>query len=72
MKNDPTEGKARYVYRRWRDELWEVGYHDEDGRWIGVKLANSPEAAAKAACRLNGHEPDVYGGGLFGSEVEER
>jgi hypothetical protein len=69
MKEQP-EAKAKHLhlYRRAFDQVhWEAGYVDCDNclRWVTVSTHDSPEAAAQAACRLNGHEPEVDGGELF-------
>jgi hypothetical protein len=64
------EGKAPrvHLYRRAFDRVhWEAGYVDCDNflHWVTVLTHDSPEAAAIAATRLNGNEPEVDGGELF-------
>jgi hypothetical protein len=62
MKEQP-EGKAPrlHLYRRAFDRVhWEAGYVDCENylQWITVSVHPTREAAAIAATRLNGHEPE--------------
>jgi hypothetical protein len=56
MKEQP-EGK-RYVYRRTESGKWETGWIGQYGWFWRCSVHDSPEAAAIAATRLNGHEPE--------------
>jgi hypothetical protein len=67
------EGKALRLYRRcYNCRDWEVGYLDKNLVWVLISVHATSREAAAEACRLNGHEPEVDGGELFGPEVEER
>jgi hypothetical protein len=50
--------KSRHVYR-FDPPRWTVGFLDAEGRFSPVSLHDSPEAAAIAATRLNGHDPET-------------
>ena len=50
----------RYVYR-FDPPRWTVGFLDTEGTFAPLSVHDTPEAAAIAATRMNGNEPEVDG-----------